>query len=169
MSVYTESGIAFDFSAAVSHQKHDAPLVNQVWEGVDFIIEEPDRWIWLEVKNWEPSTMLPRERSGARRTFLAKMRPVNGFFTQVLRAKFVGTVAFLCLTGAAPTKKVLYVMLLESPKLDSAMKTRAGDIMRSQIPKKGPLNVPWRIRVSVLVLSLADWQSTFVQYPAQGL
>lgn len=45
-----ESKISFDFSAALRWTKHDR--INTVFPGVDFIIEEPDRQIWLEVKNW---------------------------------------------------------------------------------------------------------------------
>jgi len=103
MRIERESGIEFDFSAALSCSKHDA--VNRVWPGVDFVVEEPARWIWLEVKNWEPAALPPRRRGGQRRSFLSKMRS-STFFSEVLRAKFIGTSAFLALTNQHPNKDI---------------------------------------------------------------
>jgi hypothetical protein len=159
MRIERESGIEFDFSAALSCSKHDA--VNRVWPGVDFIVEEPARWIWLEVKNWEPAALPPHRRGGQRRSFLSKMRS-NTFFSEVLRAKFIGTSAFLALTNQHPVKDIVYVVLLESPRLDSALKLHATTRMRGLIPRRGP----WFVNVEIAVLNLADWNRLFSGYPA---
>jgi len=159
MRIERESGIEFDFSAALSCTKHDAE--NRIWDGVDFLIEEPKRWIWLEVKNWEPSTLLPRERGGVRRSFLSKMKS-RTYFTDVLRAKFIGTSAYLALTNQHPAKDIVYVVLLESPRFDSALKLQATQRMRSLIPRRRP----WFVKVGVAVVDLAEWNSRFSEYPA---
>ena len=158
MRTERESGIAFDFSAALSGSRHDA--VNRVWPGVDFIVEEPTRWIWLEVKNWEPAALPPHRRGGQRRSFLSKMRS-NTFFSEVLRAKFIGTSAFL-LTNQHPVKDIVYVVLLESPQFDSALKLHATTRMRGLIERRGL----WFVNVTVAVVNVADWNRLFPGYPA---
>ncbi len=159
MRIERESGIEFDFSGALCGSKHDA--VNRVWPGVDFIVEEPTRWIWLEVKNWEPSALPPQRRGGQRRSFLSKMRS-GVFFTEMLRAKFIGTGAFLALTNQHPAKDIMYVTLLESPRFDSALKLHAMNRMRGLIERRGL----WFVNVTVAVVDLADWNRRFSGYPA---
>jgi hypothetical protein len=159
MRLERESGIEFDFSAALSCSKHDT--VNRAWPGVDFLVEEPTRWIWLEVKNWEPSALPPRYRGGQRRSFLSKMKSKT-FFTEVLRGKFLGTSAFLALTNQHPAKDIVYVVLLQSPRFDSALKLHAIDRMSKLIPRRGP----WFVNVGVAVVDLRDWNRLFSPYPA---
>jgi hypothetical protein len=166
MSVYQESGIEFDFSHALSHTKHDS--TNSIWDGVDFLLEESRRWIWLEVKNWEPSNLPPRRRGAVRRSFLAKMQAKNGFF-QKLRTKFLGTIAFLALTGNVPNKAILYVILLKTPKLDSALKLHALNHMRFLIPPRRSRHALWTIAIDMIVVDLADWNRQFPDYPARTL
>jgi hypothetical protein len=64
VSLFVESNITFDFTAAKTVIEHDkvSPTHpggnvhgNGKWPGVDFCIEEASGgWIWLEVKNWDP-------------------------------------------------------------------------------------------------------------------
>lgn len=162
MRIEQESGIEFDFSSALSGAKHD--VVNRIWDGVDFLVEETTRWIWLEVKNGEPSVLPPRRRGGQRRAFLSKMKSKR-FFTEELRAKFIGTSAFLALTNQHPAKNIVYVALLESPRFDSALKLHATTRMRGLIPRRGP----WFVNVEVAVVDLADWNNRFPGYPASIL
>ncbi len=160
MTPYNESGIEFDFTAAVRHSKHDA--INRYWPGVDFILEEVHRSIWLEVKNWEPASLPPRRRGGQRKSFLSKMRS-SRFFTETLRAKFLGTTAFLTLSGVHPPSEILYVILLESPRLDSALMLHATTRMRGLLPARGP----WSVAIGVVVVNLAHWNVNFAIYPAR--
>lgn len=160
--IYQESGIEFDLSAGVSHSKHDA--VSTFLPAVDFLIEEPTRWIWLEVKNWEPSTLAPSKRGGARWSFLCKLKSKH-FFNEELRGKFLGTSTFLVLTGNHPVAAITYVILLESPKLDAALKLHATQRMRQLLRPQ----YPWVHPVNVAVLDLAEWNLRFPAYPARRL
>ena len=167
-----ESGLAFDFGAAVWCDKHDA--TNNVWAGVDFVLKEPNRQIWLEVKNWEGASVPARRRGGQRRSFLAKLRS-KVFFTETLRAKFVGTCAYLALTGNVPREDLLYIALLESPRMDAALMLHATDRLRRLVKRDGiwhyedasGVRVP--IRVEAAVLNAARWNALFPEYPARAV
>ena len=158
--IYQESGIEIDLTASASCAKHDAS--NNVWPGVDFAIEDSTDWIWLEIKNWEPSGLPSQRRGGQRWSFLCKLKS-GVFYREVLRAKFIGTSAFLALTNNHPRATIRYIVLLESPRLDAAMKLHATNRLRSLIPRRGP----WTHPVEVAVVDLADWNRLYPQYPAR--
>lgn len=162
MSAFVESDLEFDFTASPYAVKHDA--VNQVFPGVDFIVDEITRWLWLEVKNWEGSSVPARRRGGQRRSFLAKLNSKT-YFTDTLRAKFTGTAAYLALTNAHPSKEILYVALLESPRMDSALMLRANDRL-NQLVKRDKI---WHIPVNAAVMNLAEWQTRFPIYPTRAI
>ncbi len=167
-----ESDLRFDFSAAVWCDKHD--LTNTVFDGVDFIIKEPDRQIWLEVKNWEGSSLPAHRRGGQRRSFLAKLNS-KAFFTQTLRAKFIGTCAYVALTGTALREDVVYTALLESPRMDSALMSHATTRLRGLVKRDNiwhytdgnGVRVP--IKVNAAVLNVAEWNVRFPDYPIQAI
>ena len=181
-----ESEIEFDFSSALSCQQHDK--THTVIDGVDFILEEGDEVIWLEVKNFEKRSLPAKMRGGARRSFLAKLktnRTVNkkkyrDFYIDELRAKFIGTLAALWLSGTPPTKPILYIVLLESPRFDSALKLHANSRMNTLIPSRGSVKARWIVPtpvstsfphppVRVAVMDSTDWNDRFPAYAARVL
>ena len=149
MSVYQESGIELDLSAAPWHEKHDS--VNTVLGGVDFQIIEPEGQLWLELKSWSFNVIPSHRRGGQRRSYLSKMRGRK--FQLELREKFLGTCTFLTLTGAPPAA------------LRSHMMTR----MRSLLPRSGSRIRPWKNLVEVIVVDVAEWNARFSHYPASLL
>ena len=162
--IVTESGIAFDFSKAKSFRKHDA--VNTFWPGVDFEIELFDGpFIWLEVKNWEPSDLSPQRRGGQRWSFLCKMRS-KSFFT-AMREKFLGTSCYLGLTQNHPQTDILYIVLLESPRLSPALLSHTTTRMRGLIPAQGGKTTKWQVGIQVAVMTVAEWNRRFPEYPAR--
>lgn len=164
MSNVEESGIAFDFTAAHSLVKHDAQ--NQVWPAVDFLIEEAESWVWLEIKNWEPATLPEPHRETARQKFLEDITRQSYF--RDLREKFFGTCTFLTLTGQPPTQKILYVVLIESPRFDPALKLQAMKRLQDAMPTQQKGTVWATIPFAVVVVDLAEWNRRFSEYPAKA-
>ena len=130
MSLYVESSITFDLTAAVTVIEHDKAtpthlggLVhgNSIWSGVDFCIEEATgSWIWLEVKNWDQTHIPPARRGGSRWSFICKMKSRE--FLREMRGKFLGTTAYLALTGSLPSTSIQFALLFEPPTVvDSAL------------------------------------------------
>jgi hypothetical protein len=161
VSIVVESEIEIDLTHAIKYDKHDA--VNNVWPAVDFIIDNGAEYLWLEIKNYEQSSIPLRRRGGQRWKFLCEMRG-KPFFRE-LRGKFLGTTAYLSFTGDMPTKPIVYIILLESPKLDSALKQRAMDRMRELLRP----HHTWTPSIAVAVVNVADWNALYPHYPAKTL
>lgn len=174
MSVYVESNIEFDFTAATTVIEHDKLTPthsggsvhgNNVWPGVDFCIEETSGgWIWLEVKSWDPTRIVPNRRGGSRRSFICKMR--SNEYAKEMRGKFLGTTAFLAWKNALSLAPTQFVLLFEPPHpLDVALLGSRITKMRSLLPNR-PY---WAQPISVAVLTVSQWNLRYVPYPARVL
>lgn len=167
MSVYVESKIEFDFTNAVSVAPHDSRpggQGNSVWPGVDFCIQEQDEWIWLEVKNWDPTHIAAKDRGGNCWSFICKMK--RKAFTKEIREKFLGTAAFLTWKDIFPLAPTRFILLFQPPHpLDSALLVTFQTRLKSQIP-----NLPiWEEPIFVAVVDVAEWNMRYRQYPARLL
>lgn len=172
MSLYVESNIEFDFTAALRVLEHDKALDpanplrqgNTTWPGVDFCLEEVSGWIWLELKNWDPAHVDPRRRGRDRWSFICKMK--SDTFAKDMRNKFLGTTAFLAWTNAFPLAPIRFIMLFEPPyPMDSALLGSRTLRMRDHIPNRRI----WQQPVHVSVLTLREWKLRFPHYPARLL
>jgi hypothetical protein len=167
MSIYTDENktIEINLTAEPRHEAHDT--INSIWGGVDFIIEETDRQIWLEMKNWNAKDIEEERRDEVRASFLSKM--ASNEYQNYLRGKFWGTCSFLTLTGMPPNAPILYVLLLEPTPKDSILRENMMKNMRSKLPPNGVTARPWRHSISVVVVDVDEWNSRFPQYPARLL
>lgn len=167
-----ESDLLFDFSAAIWCDKHDA--TNHVFPGMDFIVKEAHQQLWVEVKNWEGVSIPASRRGGQRRSFLAKLKS-NVYFKETLRAKFIGTCAYLALTDAPLREDVTYVALLESPRMDAALMLHATTRLRALVKR----DTLWHITnasgnraaliVNAAVMNVTEWNMRFRDYPVVPL
>ena len=177
MSVYVESGIEFDFSRAMSVIEYEnlfaslpgasATQRNTFWPGVDFCIEDTSGdAIWMEVKNWEPSSLLPKERGGNRWSFLCKMKSKP--FAQEMRGKFLGASSFFAWDSRTLPSSVLFLLLFEPPHpMDAALLLAFSHRVKSQIMP--PKILRWRNSISVSAVTLSEWNARFPDYPARLL
>ncbi len=155
-----ESEIEFDFSNALQVFEHDTTLSNcegdsiaegnTVWPGVDFRIEVSFGSIWIEVKNW-------RRMPGK---FAYRMKSKS--FAEEMRAKFLGTTAFLAWNGNFSKAALHYVLLFEpNPRTDPSLLGPFLDLI------KGELNIPRELKIDVFVMTLDKWNQTYPDYPAK--
>lgn len=167
MSVFLEQTLEIDFTNAVSVVPHDnrpGGQGNSIWPGVDFCLQDGPDWIWLEVKNWDPTHIAPNRRGGTRWSFICKMQSKT--FTKEVRDKFLGTTAFLAWTGTFPLAPTRFILLFEPPHaLDAALLVTFQTRLKAQIPD----HVLWQQAVHVAVLNLAQWNQRFPDYPARLL
>lgn len=167
MSVFIESHIEFDFTHAVSAAAHDersGGQGNNIWNGVDFCLQDGAEQLWLEVKSWNAAHIDPRNRGGSRRSFLSKMK--SKVFTQEMRNKFIGTTAFLAWTNNFTPAPTRYVLLFQPPHaLDAALLVTFQNRIKSQVPNPRV----WQQPIYVAVLDLDEWNRRYPEYPARLL
>jgi hypothetical protein len=164
VSVVVESHIEFDFTNAISVTKHDKQSGhgNSNWDGVDFCIEDVDGSLWLEVKSWDFSQIAPHRRGGQQRSFVHKMR--SSAYTKELRAKFLGTTAYLAWTNQFQPTPTRFIMVFEPPRsIDAALLVTQNTHLKSQLPNL----VKWSQPITAAVLPLSEWNTRFPDYPAR--
>jgi hypothetical protein len=149
-----ESGIEIRFPDGVICTKHDAE--NSIWPGVDFIFDGGDAWIWLEIKNWR--------RAGPKRKTLSELNS-KLWFEDNLVPKFLGTTSYLAHRGVFVSKPLTYVALLESSPLNRDIMVNANKLIRQHIRPSGP----WKSPLMAVVVSLAEWNLRYPDYPARAI
>ena len=159
-----ESGIEFDFTSAVAAVRHDESPPkgegNKVWPGVDFRVDEGSRELWIEVKSWVRKKQA--EQIAADREFPKALASED--LRMWIVDKFLGTTAYLAWTGAFVARRVLYVIVLDSPRRDrTALLGAFSQRLRASFPKTHP----WTHPVVHLVTDLETFQTQFVQYPCR--
>jgi hypothetical protein len=172
--VYVESNIEFDFTKAHSVIEYETLLTrhpgasptqrNTFWPGIDFQVEEsPGDAIWLEVKSWNPASVPPKDRGGSRRSFWYKMRSER--FAGEMRGKFLGASAFFLWENVPLPSNVRFLLVFEPPHpIDTPLVLAFGHKVKQQMMP--PRVLPWRRRIDVGALTLAEWNARFPDYPA---
>jgi hypothetical protein len=154
MSEWQEGGLKLQFKTDTVVFKHDGKSgINQaqgnipvdgnsVWPGVDFRIENGGYWIWLETKEWPARS----ENDLADITHEA--------FALKMRAKFLGTIAYLAWIDKFDHKPVRLVFLFErNSGADLALRVAFQDNMKRM------LKFPKGFDCKIIVMNVTQWNS----------
>ena len=81
---------------------------------------------------------------------------------------FLGTSAFFAWDGCPMPETVRYLLLFEPPQpIDAALVLKFGHKVKQKLTPAGAL--PWRNRISIGALTLAEWNLRFPDYPAKKM
>jgi hypothetical protein len=169
---HSEGELFFDFSAARSVNKPDEPHLKKPegWKLVDFVIEEEDRLVLVEIKDpsCEPKADTPEAQEHVRRERedFAKKIASRTWIAQDLTPKARNSYSLLHLMKR-DDKPMLYVILLGAAKLSLdlplllAFKERLLDGLRQEV------DTPWprQYVTDCLVLTETSWSRAFPGYP----
>lgn len=169
---HSEGELFFDFSAARSVEKPDEPHQKKPegWKLVDFVIEEEDRLILVEIKDpsCEPKADTPEAQEHLRkeREDFAKKIKDRTLITKELTPKARNSYSLLHLMER-DDKPMLYVLLLGAAKLSLdlplllAFKERLLDGLRQE------LDSPWARQyvTDCIVVTETSWGEAFPAYP----
>lgn len=106
MATVAEGSIEFTYNAPTSFAKFDISGRNTICKGVDFIIDEGDRWLWLEIKNFRYGRPRNKRLSDVKRNQLSRD----------LFEKFLGTTSYLAHSGEFFCKPLFFAVILEVPE-----------------------------------------------------
>ena len=136
-----------DYSHGVSQMK-----------AVDFIIELPDRYLYIEFKDPQH----PSSRDESRREFIDDF--LSGRLDEDLKYKYRDSFLYEWACGRAD-KPINYVVLVALDTLTSADLLTRTENLKYKLPVDGPDLWSRRIASDCTVLNLSGWNETFPDYP----
>ena len=140
MSVFTEGGIRIEFPDDLSVRKFDNPETHgrSHMRAVDFIVDLPDRFVFIEVKEPESKSSLKNLRG--------------------LSRKFRDSLLYEWADGRAD-KRIDYIVLLVLDGLTPVELGHQTDELRMRLPALGPFGRPWKrpLATSCAVMDLVAW------------
>ena len=155
-----ESGLQFDFSAAVAWLKMDQEGTSPPpgWSRVDYLIEHGDELLLIEVNNSQQAGATEASKKAFADKLLTK-ELIPG-----LVCKFRDTYCYLHLMARASRPMVAVFVVVAD--LDAALLMHFGQRLAERLhQEKG--HDPWKVRYAqgCLVLTPQTWASAFPDYP----
>ncbi len=154
--VLEEGDLRFDFTAAVDAYHFDTGVATHRpdhWKGVDLIVEEPDRRLFIEVKDSLHPNAQPKN---AARAQAAERQPA---FAQ-------------CILGPKALYSYLYLHLMEAEERPTDYVVLITDLSDSELPPATSLveravRRPWTRRYvrHCRVVNLSAWERLLPSYP----
>ena len=137
----------------------DSHGLSQCMKAVDFVVELPDQYLFIEIKDPQDGNAPQKESDAFARRFL------GGGIDQDLKYKYRDSFLYEWAAGRAD-KPITYLVLIALDTLDDALLLARQEALERALPV-GPQSVIW-IRPIVSgcgVFNIASWNRTFPQYP----
>jgi len=163
MTVLREGNLELRLPRAASGRKFDegAHGMSHCMKAVDFIVEFPDRIMFIEVKDPDDPAAAGHPNSA---DFLQDLQ--SGKIDNALALKFRDS--FLYEWAADRLEKpVHYLVLLAAKSLDAAMLLSRTDSLKEQLPYDGPSGGIWKRRLAerCAVLNIEAWNRHLPDIP----
>jgi len=162
MCVLEEGSLQITVPDAIAARKFDDADhgLSHCMKAVDFIVELPDRYLFIELK--DPHGSPP----SAQQKFLEKLK--REALDRELVYKYRDSFLYEWASGRAD-RPVHFLVLLALDRLDkTALMTRKRQLDR-KLPLRGRQSVPWNrpIVASCGVFNLRSWRERFPDYPVK--
>lgn len=162
MKVLQERNLQVTFQDEVDAWKFDDEShgLSHCMKAVDFIVEFPDRYMFLEFKDPQHPDASQRDRE----KFISEFR--QGQLDEELKYKYRDSFLYEWAAGRAD-KPVHYVVLIADDALTDAELTVHTDALGRILPVKGPDSGLWAKRIveSCVVFNLKSWNRLLTRYP----
>ena len=164
MIALTDGNLEISITDAVNARKFDDDShgLSHCMKAVDFIIELPDRYLFIEFKDPENPNIPDQYRASA----VQNLR--DSELDEELKYKFRDTFIYEWAAGRAD-KPVDYFVLIAVN--DRPLLSRRLDLLERNLPQKLPPSVAWiqPIVHRCGVFNVDDWNAEFPEYPVRRL
>lgn len=167
--IINEKDIRFDFSSAVSAKRFDDGkkhgLTHAMMKSVDFIVEEEDRIIFVEVKDFQHPSSQPKELK-KNLNKLSSESLVNHELMPKCRDSFLYEYAMNNLG-----KPVYYYVLIALNTLSESNLTNQTNLLWKRIPVYGLKGNPWKNKFihGCMIMNIETWNTYLSQYPVSRI
>lgn len=168
--VLKEGQLVFDFTAALSaeHLDEEAGKMAHCMKAADFVVEWPDDFWFVEVK--DPSnSKIPREfRDQRLEAFMVKINNET-LFSNELGPKIKDSFLYLHLCKKLPSKPMKYMVLLAIGNPDPGLLLASMDALKLSSCLLGPDRSAWdnNYLEDVLVFNELTWNESLKQCPVK--
>jgi hypothetical protein len=165
MTVLAEGDLQLTLPATATGRKFDdeaAHGLSHCMKAVDFIIELPDRVLFVEFKDPENPLAHAKDRAAFVRKFL------SGQLDADLKTKYRDSWLYEWAQGRMQ-KPVIYLVLLGASGLSDADLLARTEALKRQLPMNGPGDRPWpqAFVTGCAVLNVAAWNKALPQLPVR--
>lgn len=165
MTVHTEAegDLQITIKDALDVRKFDGDSHGlSCMKAVDFIVEEPDRYLFIEFKDPQDPGSTPERRC----CFIQKLKREK--LDETLKYKFRDSFLYEWASGRAD-KPVDYLVLIALDSLDAPMLDARANALKGKLPVNGPNGQPWPrpIANSCAVFNIKKWNEKFPRYPIE--
>ncbi len=167
MTALTEGNLRINLPDGLKSRKFDDNArhgLSHCMKAVDFIVELPDRLLFIEFKDPEHPSSKPKDRDEFVRDFL------SGKLDEDLKYKYRDSFLYEWASGK-PEKPVYYLVLVAFSDLTEAeLLARTDDLIR-KLPLEGPPSGLWKRQIvaGCSVFNLETWNKTLPQYPVERI
>ena len=160
MTVFTEGGLEITFNNVLDARRFEDHGLT-IMKAVDFLVELPDRYLFIEFKDPEDTDAFPGNAD-----------PVQAFqrgeFDQDLKYKYRDSFLYEWAAGRAD-KPSYYYVLVALRWLSTANLTRRTAALKQALPVGGPAEWVRSIVSDCGVFNIASWNRSFPDYQVRRL
>lgn len=162
MTVLAEGSLALTLPPEVTGKRFDDPNhgLSHCMKAVDFIVEEPERVLFIEFKDPDH----PQAQRKNRESFLEELQ--SGGKDDDLVRKYRDSFIYRWAENT-PEKPTAYYVLIAAGQLEKAMLLFRTEELKRKLPLKGPPSGAWQRQIvtDCLVFNLETWNEHLPQYP----
>ncbi len=162
MTVLTEGSLQLRLPAGVRGRKFDDEHhgLSHCMKAVDFIVELPDRLLFIEFKDPED----PHAEAKRRKAFIEKFKA--GELDEDLKYKYRDSFLYQWASGNVD-KPVYYLVLVAISTLTPAELLGRTEDLQRKLPVKGPASGVWKRQIAAgcSVFHIETWNKNLRDYP----
>ena len=160
-TTFTEGNLQILFPAGTAARRFDDDQhgLTHCMKAVDFIVELPDRYLFIEFKDPQHPGSLERDRTKFIQGFLA------GRIDEDFKYKYRDTFLYEWASGRA-NKPIYYCVLVAMDTLTEADLITRTDDLKQKLPVEGPSAGTWKrpIVAGCAVFNVSSWNKNFPDY-----
>ena len=164
MTVLREGALELTLPHGVQGRKFDNRNhgLSHCMKAVDFVVEEPDRVLFIEFKDPDYAHADPSQR----KAFLEEL--LTGGRDDDLVRKYRDSFLYRWAEDAAE-KPITYYVLIAASRLDEAMLLARTEELKRKLPIEGPASGAWKRKIvaECCVFNLETWNKHLPQYPVR--